>query len=104
MVRPPILNDPTSLGNAREDRSGGFRSVKDIASNVTASAVHPAVRIPRTDSSRATNDQVSALQDASIAPNRSISTRTTSPAFRNLGGRIAAPTPPGVPVKMTSPA
>jgi hypothetical protein len=39
----------------------------------------------------------------SIAPMRSISTRTRSLAFRYCGGFIAAPTPAGVPEKMTSP-
>ena len=40
----------------------------------------------------------SGAQRFSIAPRPSISTRTTSPAFRNRRGFIAAPMPPGVPV------
>ncbi len=36
-------------------------------------------------------------------PIRSISTSTTSPACKNTGGLRAAPTPGGVPVKITSP-
>ena len=45
----------------------------------------------------------SARQTASMAPNPSISQRTVSPGLRNCRGSIAAPTPPGVPVKMMSP-
>lgn len=39
----------------------------------------------------------------SIAPMPSISHRTTSPACRNFGGSMPAPTPSGVPVAMRSP-
>ena len=45
----------------------------------------------------------SGLRVASMAPMRSISMRTTSPSLSNRGGRMAMPTPPGVPVKMMSP-
>ena len=39
----------------------------------------------------------------SMKPMPSISTRTTSPAFRNCGGLRPMPTPAGVPVAITSP-
>ncbi len=50
---------------------------------------------------------VTPLQSSAIVlrrqPMRSTSTSTTSPGFMNIGGLRRAPTPPGVPVTITSP-
>ncbi len=45
----------------------------------------------------------SAMTRFSISPSLAMVIFTTSPAFSHLGGFIAAPTPPGVPVEMMSP-
>src|SRR5207244_2673146 len=45
----------------------------------------------------------SAMTRFSISPSFAMAIFTTSPAFSHLGGFIAAATPPGVPVEITSP-